>query len=231
MKPLESTNFDLSFEWYYSEGSYLSVGWFRKDIDNYVGISTETLTPFNLPHPGQGAYFNEAVSSGCVNTDLTCIRNFIFDNHAGDPGVTATGVDSNGNRTGIIAGQPGDPIATFDIQVPANQRSAKLDGWEFAIQHMFGGSGFGVSANYTIVDSNLAYDNHDRGAVRHRGPFRFGQLRGLLREAWMVGARGVQLARRVPGRTFRWHGLSKPGVHRAVRSASTSMPAMTSPIT
>jgi len=162
--PLESQNYDLSFEWYYNEGSYLSVGYFKKDIDNYVGVSTITATPFNLPHPGQGAYFDEAVATGgCPAADLTCVRNYIFDNHAGAPGVTATGVDSNGNRTGIIAGRPGDDIATFAITVPANQRSAELDGWELAIQHMFGESGFGVSANYTMVDSNLAYDNHDRG--------------------------------------------------------------------
>jgi TonB-dependent receptor len=163
LKPLESTNFDLSFEWYYSEGSYLSVGWFKKDIDNYVGVTTETLSPFDLPHPGQGAYFNEAVANGCPTSDLTCIRNYIFDNHAGDPGVTAQGTNAAGDRIGIIAGLPGDPIATFDIQVPSNQRSAKLDGWELAIQHMFGDTGFGVAANYTIVDSNLGYDNHDRG--------------------------------------------------------------------
>ncbi len=163
LKPLESKNYDLSFEWYYAEGSYLSVGYFKKDIDNYVGISTETLSPFDLPHPGQGAYFDEAVGGGCPTTDLTCIRNFIFDNHAGDPGVTATGVDSNGNRTGIISGLAGDPIATFDMQVPANQRSAEVDGWEIALQHMFGESGFGLAANATFVNSNLKYDNHDRG--------------------------------------------------------------------
>jgi TonB-dependent receptor len=161
--PLESQNYDLSFEWYYAEGSYLSVGYFKKDIDNYVGVSTITATPFDLPHPGQGAYFDEAVANGCPAADLTCVRNYIFDNHAGDPGVTATGVDSNGNRTGIIAGRSGDDIATFAITVPANQRSAKLDGWELALQQMFGDSGFGISANYTMVDSNLGYDNHDRG--------------------------------------------------------------------
>ena len=163
LKPLESQNIDLSFEWYYAEGSYLSVGYFKKNIDNYVGISTITETPFNLPHPGQGAYFDEAVANACPTADLTCVRNYIFDNHDGDPGVDMTGVDSNGNRTGTIAGQPGDPIATFDITVPANQKSAKLDGWEMALQHMFGDSGFGVYANVTLVDSDLTYDNHDRG--------------------------------------------------------------------
>jgi TonB-dependent receptor len=163
LKPLESKNIDLSLEWYYGNGSYASVGFFRKDIDNYIGVTTLTESPFDLPHPGQGAYFTEAVNNGCASSDLTCVRNYIFDHHAGAPGVTATGVDSNGNRTGTIAGQPGDPNATFEITVPANQRSANLHGLEFNVQHIFGQSGFGVAANYTKVDSGLKYDNRNRG--------------------------------------------------------------------
>lgn len=163
LKPLESKNIDLSFEWYFSEGSYFSVGYFKKDIDNYIGVTTITDSPFDLPHPGQGAYFDAAVANGCPTSDLTCVRNYIFANFNGQPGVTQTGFDSNGNRTGIIAGRPGDDIASFEITVPANQRSAQLDGWELALQYMFGESGFGVSANATFVNSDLTYDNHDRG--------------------------------------------------------------------
>ncbi len=163
LEPLLSKNIDLSLEWYYGESNYLSIGHFNKNIENYVGVTTINETPFDLTHPGQGAYFNEAVASGCPSSDLTCIRNFIFDNHAGDPGVVATGVDSNGNRTGTIAGQPGDPIATFAIQVPANQRTANLYGWEVNIQHMFGETGFGLAANYTWVQSGLTYNNQNRG--------------------------------------------------------------------
>ena len=32
--PYESTNFDLSLEYYYAEGSYASIGYFRKDVEN-----------------------------------------------------------------------------------------------------------------------------------------------------------------------------------------------------
>jgi TonB-dependent receptor len=164
LKPLESKNIDLSVEWYYGPSSFASVGYFRKKIDNYIGVTTLEEQPFGLPHPGQGAYFTEAVNTGgCTNVDLTCIRNYIFDNHAGDPGVTATGVDSNGNRTGTIAGQPGDPVATFLITTPANQREETLDGWELTVQHILGDTGFGIAANYTLVDSGLKYDNQNRG--------------------------------------------------------------------
>ena len=37
LEPLESTNLDLSFEWYYGESSYASVGFFRKAVNNFVG--------------------------------------------------------------------------------------------------------------------------------------------------------------------------------------------------
>ncbi|MBD8526808.1 TonB-dependent receptor [Pseudomarimonas arenosa] len=163
LKPLESQNFDLSFEWYYAESSYLAVGYFRKNIDNYIGVTTIDATPFNLNTPAGGAYFNAAVQSGCATSDLTCIRNYIFLNFNGQPGVTRGPDDANGNQTGTIVGQPGDPIANFRITVPANQQSASLDGWEFNIQHAFGDSGFGVAANYTIVDSGLTYDNYSLG--------------------------------------------------------------------
>ena len=166
LKPLASKNIDLSLEWYYAPGSYAAVGFFRKDIDNYIGITTFTDSPFEVHHPGQGVYFQEAVNvGGCSSGDLTCIRNYIFDNHSGDPGVVPDPavVNSAGDRIGRISGLPGDPIATFQIRTPANQRSATLHGWEFNVQHMFGASGFGVSANYTLVDSGLEYDNQNRG--------------------------------------------------------------------
>jgi TonB-dependent receptor len=155
LKPLESTNIDLSLEWYYAEGSYASIGYFNKDIDNYVGISQIVEQPFELHTPIGGALYNEAVATACADRSTTCIRNWIFDNRADAPGVDAVA------RT--ILGQPGDPIADFRITVPANQRSANLNGFEFNVQHMFGASGFGVSANYTLVNSGLKYNNHLRG--------------------------------------------------------------------
>lgn len=158
--PLESNNYDLSLEWYYAEGSYASVGYFFKDVSNYVGISTITATPFDLPHPAQGAWYDEANAATGGGDDLVAIRQYIFETYADSPFVEITGTDTNGNFTGYITGQPGDAISTFDIQVPTNQKDAEIDGWEIAWQHIFGASGFGLIANYTVVDSDLAYDNY-----------------------------------------------------------------------
>ena len=165
LKPLESKNFDLSFEWYYDEASYLSVGYFRKDIDNYIGSAQRDVYP-GLTTPVGGAYFLEAIANGCVEDSVGfrgCVREYIFDNYAGTPGVVQTGVGPDGQPTGTIAGQPGDPLAVFRVNVPVNKESSQLDGWELNVQHMFGDSGFGVSANYTIVDSDLTYDDYNLG--------------------------------------------------------------------
>ncbi|NDK39833.1 TonB-dependent receptor [Pseudoxanthomonas gei] len=168
LEPLVSDNFDLSFEWYYGESSYFSVGYFRKNIDNYIGTTqivdvggSDGETPFDLHTPVGGAYWNAALAGGCPTADVVCIRNYIFSNFNGQPGVTAGPLDSTGNFTGTIVGQPGDPLANFRINTPANTGSSTLDGFEINLQHVFGESGFGLAANYTIVDSpNLNYDNY-----------------------------------------------------------------------
>ncbi|NYZ61168.1 TonB-dependent receptor [Luteimonas deserti] len=162
--PLKAHNFDLSLEWYYAEASYFSVGYFQKNIGNYIGTSIIQATPFDLRTPIGGAYWNAAVANACATADLTCIRNYIFTNFNGQPGVVRGDNDSNGNATGTITGQPNDPIAEFRITTPANTGSSKLDGLELNLQHVFGQSGFGLAANYTYVDSpDLNYDNSDLG--------------------------------------------------------------------
>lgn len=161
--PLESRNFDLSLEWYYGESSYVSAGFFRKNIKNFISTTIIEDTPYQLRTPVGGRYWNNAIASGCGATDMVCIRDYIFLNHAGDPGVTHTGQNSAGQQTGSIVGQPGDPVAVFEITTPANQRADSLKGWELNVQHMFGDSGFGLAANYTIVDSGLTFDNLSLG--------------------------------------------------------------------
>lgn len=151
LQPLKSKNFDLSFEWYYAKGSYAAVSYFKKSITNFITDTTITATPFNLPTPAGGALWNEAAASGCGD-DRDCIRTYIFDNYDGQFGVD--------KASGVIAGQPGDPIAEFQIRSQVNSdRKASLDGLEFNFQHMFGRSGFGLSANYTMVNSDLKYKN------------------------------------------------------------------------
>ncbi|MBB5518476.1 TonB-dependent receptor [Amphiplicatus metriothermophilus] len=158
LKPFLSNNIDLSAEWYYKEGSYLSVGFFYKDVKNFIGSGVVTQTPFEVYTPVGGARWNAAVAALGSDQDLAAIRQWIFEN--ADPSTfEITGLDSNGNFTGNIFGVPGeDPLLTFDIATPINQRAAELHGWEFAIQHIFGETGFGLIANYTIVNGDVTFD-------------------------------------------------------------------------
>lgn len=159
LRPFLSENFDLSAEWYYNDlGSYVSAGYFRKDVENFIGSGVVTQTPFDVYTPFGGERYNAAVAA--VGDDIGAIRQWIFEN--ADPSTfEITGTDSNGNFTGNIFGVPGeDPLLTFDIATPVNQEDATIDGWEFAWQHFFGDSGFGFIANYTIVDGDVAFDNN-----------------------------------------------------------------------
>lgn len=44
LKPFESDNFDISLEWYYGEASYLSAGYFKKNVSNFIVNSQEGRT-------------------------------------------------------------------------------------------------------------------------------------------------------------------------------------------
>ncbi len=158
LQPFASDNIDLSAEWYYDEGSYVSIGRFSKDVKNFIGSGVVTQTPFQVYTPIGGARYQAAVAA-LGTTDGAAIRQWIFQN-ANPATFEVTGTDSSGNITGNIFGVAGeDPLLTFDIATPVNQESAFVDGWEFAVQHFFGDTGFGVIANYTIVDGDVEFDN------------------------------------------------------------------------
>lgn len=147
LKPFESTNLDITAEWYYAEDSYLAVGYYQKDVENFIGTSIEEITVFDLPHPAQGSRYAEAQAAVGSN-DATLIREYIIANFPDSvDGDTILG----------IAGD--DSFAVFDVTVPVNQKEASIDGWEFAIQHVFGDSGFGAIVNATIVDGDIGYDD------------------------------------------------------------------------
>ncbi len=162
LKPLESKNIDLALEWYYSKGSYASVGYFKKDITNYPGTEQVNETPFNIPNPGAGPWVQEAITTGgCAVTDSPCIRTYILTAHAGDPAV----IQPTASAQGIIIGRPGiDPVTVFHITQPVASGSSSIKGWELNLQQMFGNTGFGGIVNYTKVKSDLEYNVASLGA-------------------------------------------------------------------
>jgi iron complex outermembrane receptor protein len=61
---------------------------------------------------------------------------------------------------GVIDPTTGAP-AVFTVSTNVNGPTANVYGVEFALQHVFGASGFGVQANATLVGTNKPYDPHN----------------------------------------------------------------------
>ena len=149
--PLESKNIDFSAEWYFAPSSYVSLGYFRKDTSNFISNTVVESTIYNIPNPVDGTKYAEAIAA--VGSDAQAIRNWIFANYPNAPGVDV----ANGVISGV-AGEDNDLV--FKINTPSNSKvSEVIDGWEFAVQHVFGESGIGVLANYTLVNSENDYNN------------------------------------------------------------------------
>jgi len=149
--PFESSNQDFSFEFYYGDDSYVAVGYFLKDVENFIGTSSVVETTFDLPHPGLGP-LAEAARAATGSADSGALYSWILANRADEPGVDA--------ENGVIAGVAGrDPASPFNLTVPVNIEEATMKGWEVNVQHNFGESGFGAIVNATIVDADVGYDN------------------------------------------------------------------------
>ena len=55
LQPFESSNFDVSLEWYYEQSSYLSASYFRKQVDNFIVSNVSELTFANVTDPSTGS--------------------------------------------------------------------------------------------------------------------------------------------------------------------------------
>ncbi|BFM07939.1 TonB-dependent receptor [Halioxenophilus aromaticivorans] len=176
LDPLESTNFDLSVEYYYNDSSYASIGYYRKTVNNFVGTETVEEELFDLQDPTSGAAgtlsgaAQDALIAGgyTVNEQNMFTMAAILDNPADFPGGAADYVDPSQpggaqqalDIIGLYDILPGatDPNFLFSVSQPVNTETAIIDGFELAWQHFFGESGFGFQANATLVDGDVGYN-------------------------------------------------------------------------
>lgn len=158
LAPYESDNIDVSLEYYYGDVSYASVGYFEKDVSNWIGSSFTDVTTGQ----GQGVLADPILDPSNGPRTQACIDN-------------GTAVDNNAlltclqdTATGEIKGEAGDaPLVVRMTQPTASDRVQTLEGLEFAWQHELTKvpftdidlEGFGVILNYTIVDGDADYDN------------------------------------------------------------------------
>jgi TonB-dependent receptor len=182
--PLESENFDASLEWYYGDDSYISIGYYRKDVTNFEGTSQTTRTLFGLRDPTSTA---PGTRSGIAREALEDIganfneRNLftmtaLYDHYLqiADPDPLAHAIaDFEANRDGNdidfnygnmieelydVIGNGTDPLYNVEVTQPVNSQDAVIYGFEITLQHFFGDTGFGVGASLTTVEGDVAYD-------------------------------------------------------------------------
>lgn len=176
LDPLESTNFDLSVEWYYNDSSYASIGYYTKAVNNFVGTATVDQTLFDLrdvtsgaPGTLSGDAADELTNAGWIVNEQNMFTMAAilanpqdFPNGAGDyldpseAGGAQLALDIIAQYDLDAAAT--DPFFVYSTAQPVNNQTANIDGWEFAWQHFFGDSGFGMQLNATIVDGDIEYD-------------------------------------------------------------------------
>ncbi len=132
--PITSSNLDFSIEWYDNDGSYASVGYFKKFVENFIGAGTENRTLLDIN--------GEPLRDPSANPREGC-------------------PDSSATPNPNCLSQPSDPVITWEVSTPDNIQNRVLDGWEFNVQYMFAETGFGAIANYTLVDSDEAFDPYN----------------------------------------------------------------------
>jgi len=169
LQPLESSNFDVSVEWYFDDASYLSAGVFQKQVNNFVGNEKTTKTIGDIRDQTSGPRAQAALAALKANgfsTDdphIFAMMNFLA--HPDVWGAPASMTDAdvvelNSTKAEYqILPAADDPLMKFAVTAPVNNHEAKLYGAEFAGQHFFGETGFGLQANYTIVRGDVKFDN------------------------------------------------------------------------
>lgn len=99
LNPFTSNNIDLSLEWYYDDASYMSAGYFRKNVANFIVNSQESLT-FDLA--GGGLLTDPSTGSDVDNPD------------ADDSIAVFTNTLPNNSETAIVDGWEIAVQHTFD---------------------------------------------------------------------------------------------------------------------
>ena len=178
LSPLESDNLDLALEWYFADASYLSVTYWNKSVDNFIGNTVAQEPLYGLTDPTSGPDAQAALgfltSAACLaqvgpanaaacsanDTSLFTALALLRNDPAGLAAFNGTGAQQLATEVAYnVYGEADDPLYQFNVDRPVNQNQSDLDGWEFAGQYFFGESGFGIFANYTLVRGDVGYDN------------------------------------------------------------------------
>lgn len=109
-------------------------------------------------------YYYDSGSYFALNYFKKWVENYVVSTITQDTIMGALGyelTDPNPqdlNPFPITVGGPDDQVIVWDILSVDNGEAAQVDGFEIALQHLFGDTGFGMQANITFVDGDVEYD-------------------------------------------------------------------------
>jgi TonB-dependent receptor len=158
--PLESDNLDLSAEWYFEDTSYVSLGYYEKRVENFVGTQPLISDFFGLRDATNGPRAQQAMADltaiGISNPNDTQLFSMVAANQLGVAFDSMTPLQFE--EAVDILPSSDDPLMQFLYNSPVNNEDAKVYGFEFALQHFFSDTGFGFQANYTSVKGDINFD-------------------------------------------------------------------------
>jgi TonB-dependent receptor len=179
LKPLVSDNVDLSLEYYYGRSNYVSAGFFAKKVNNFVGSAQIPQPLFGLRDPSSGA---PGTLSGTALTQLNTLGATISDvtlftmsallvKHNNDLAAATAEFNANYSNGQLsqafvdqILGQfditaaANDPLLSFLVATPVNNKKANIHGLEIQGQHFFGDTGFGIAGSLTKVFGDVHFN-------------------------------------------------------------------------
>ncbi|BBF79441.1 TonB-dependent receptor [Asticcacaulis excentricus] len=178
--PLESSNIDFSAEWYYGPANYVSLGFYNKDVANFIGTGRVTQNLFSLRDPtaatagsrsGTAKTALSELGQSPTDVNLFTMTALVIKNNGNTTAAkneyTANSTNGNLNQAFVdqilaaydITANSTDPLFNFDTSIPVNNKTANIHGFEAAFQHFFGDTGWGLSGSLTTVDGDIGFDN------------------------------------------------------------------------
>jgi iron complex outermembrane receptor protein len=174
LKPVRSTNYDGTLEWYFAPKSLLSVGLFYMDIRSYVDYGTAPVQFFDTTHHAEATYvITSPVNIGAKNKgvelswqqalpwNLGALVNYTY-----TEGKTSTGAEMVGNSKHTYNLEAYYDDDTFDTRLAYTYRSAFLAGLnssfaqhEDAVGTLAMSAGYKWSKNLTFTFDALNLNN------------------------------------------------------------------------
>jgi TonB-dependent receptor len=180
LSPLLSDNFDASLEWYFKPDSYVSVSFFDKRVQNFIGNGQFTTDLFGLRDPSSGAAGTRSGDAknalNGLGADVSDVNLFVMTALIQARGSTAAAVAEFSanynpatrslsdayvqqiNNALDVSGNAADPLYQFQVTRPINNRDAEIYGVEIAGQYFLGSTGFGIAAQYTLVRGDVGFN-------------------------------------------------------------------------